>query len=183
MRTRIPVLTLFSAAVFASGLAVAQMPEVPPGKWWKRPQVARTLDLKVEQQEKLDQIFQKYRRDFVDLKADAEKKQFDVEELMTKKDSDAKKVSAAVDLLEQSRARLRKAVTLMVLEMRGILTEAQWKQVVEHRDLWRQEQRDQMRDSMRGRTGPRRPEAGRAPEPPEPPRPPAEPREPKEPKE
>ncbi len=172
MRARTPVLTLFSAALLVSGLAVAQMPEVPPGKWWKRPQVVRTLGLASEQQEKLDQIFQKNRRDFVDLKADVEKKQLDVEDLMTRKDSDPKKVSAAIDLLEQSRARLRKAVAMMVLDMRGVLTEAQWKQVVERRDTWRQERRDQMRESFREGRPLRRPAEGNAPQPPAPRSPP-----------
>lgn len=165
MRTRIPVLTLFSAAVLASGVAAAQMPEVPPGKWWKRPAVVQSLALSAEQQDKLDQILQKYRREFVDLKADVEKKQIDVEELMTKKDSDAKKVSAAVDLLEQSRAKLRKAMSMMVLDMRGILTDVQWKQLLDRREQWRQERREQMREQFREGRPPRRPHEGESPHP------------------
>ena len=175
MRARIPVLFLLSAAALVSGVVTAQMPEVPPGKWWKRPAVVRTLGLSAEQQDKLDQILQKNRRDFVDLKADAEKKQLDVEELMAKKDSDPKKVTAAIDALEQSRARLRKTTSLMLLEMRGVLTEPQWKQVVERADQWRQERREQLRERFReGR--PRRASEGPPPRPPAPP-PTAEPKE------
>ena len=103
MRAGIPVLSLLSAAALTSGLAMAQMSDVPIGKWWKRPAVVKTLDLTAEQQDKLDQILQKNRREFVDLKADIEKKQLDVEDLMAKKDSDPKKVEAAVDALGQSR--------------------------------------------------------------------------------
>jgi len=163
MRARIPVLFLLSATALASGVATAQMPEVPPGKWWKRPAVVQTLGLSAEQQDKLDQILQKNRRDFVDLKADVEKKQLDVEELMTKKDSDPKKVAAAVDVLEQSRAKLRKATSMMVLDMRGVLTDAQWKQLLERRDQWRQERRDQMREQYRDGRPPHRPAEGNAP--------------------
>lgn len=165
MRARIPVLSLLSAAALASAVATAQMPEVPPGKWWKRPALVQTLALSSEQQDTLDQIFQKNRRDFVDLKADVEKKQLDVEELMTKKDSDPKKVVAAVDALGQSRSKLRKAVSMMVLDMRSVLTDTQWKQLLERRDQWRQERRDQLRESYReGR--PHGPAAGFAPRPP-----------------
>ncbi|HQR46966.1 MAG TPA: periplasmic heavy metal sensor [Thermoanaerobaculia bacterium] len=166
MRVRFLSLSLLAAALLAWGAARAQTPEMPPGKWWKRPAVVQALALTPEQQEKLDQIFAKGRRDFVDLKADVEKKQLDVEELMAKKDSDPKKVGAAIDAVEQSRARLRKATAMMILEMRGVLTEAQWKQVVERREQWRSERRDEMRESMRGGPGPRRPVEGGGPPPP-----------------
>ena len=167
MRARIPVLFLLSMAALSSGMAAAQMPEVPPGKWWKRPAVVQTLGLSAEQQEKLDQILQKYRRDFVDLKADVEKKQLDLEELMAKKDSDPKRVTAAIDALEQSRAKLRKTASLMLLEMRGVLTEPQWKQVVERAEQWRQERREQFREQMRERR-PRHAPGGGPPGPQEP---------------
>lgn len=149
MRVTPLALFLVAAAVLSGGAARAQMPESLPGKWWKRPQVIRALALTTEQQDKLDQIFAKNRRDFVDLKADVEKKQLDLEELMAKKDSDPKKVTAAIDALEQSRAKLRKAASLMLLEMRGVLTEPQWKQVVERTEQWRQERRDQFRQQIR----------------------------------
>ncbi len=176
MRARIPVLTLLSAAALASSVAVAQMSEVPPGKWWKRPALVQTLGLSAEQQDRLDQIFQKNRRDFVDLKADVEKKQLDVEELMTKKDSDPKKVVAAVDALGQSRSKLRKAISMMVLDMRGVLNDAQWKELLDRRDQWRQERRDQMRESHREGRPPRGPAGGDVPRPPDFP-PPSEPNE------
>ncbi len=167
MPTRIPGLALFSAAILASGVAAAQMPEVPLGKWWKRPEVVQTLGLTAEQQDKLDQILQKYRRDYIDLKADVERKRLDVEDLMAKKDSDPKKVSAAVDVLEASRAKLRKSASMMVLEMRGVLNETQWKQLLDRREQWRQERREQ----MRGGPGPRRSGGGSGrpagPEPPD----------------
>jgi Spy/CpxP family protein refolding chaperone len=154
MRLRlVPALALAAAAVAATA-ATAQMPEVPPGKWWKRPAIVRELGLTAEQQEKLDAIFAKNRRDFIDLKADLEKRQLDVEELMSRKDSDPKKVSAAIDAAEQARAKLRKAVAMMILDMRGVLTEAQWKTVVERRDEWRQERRELFRGGRPGRKGP-----------------------------
>jgi len=174
MRVR-PLVLLLAAAALTAGAARAQMPETLPGKWWKRPAVVQALALTSEQQDRLDQIFAKNRRDFVDLKADAERKQLDVEELMAKKDSDPKKVTAAIDALEQSRARLRKTTSLMLLEMRGVLTEPQWKQVVERADQWRQERREQIRERFReGR--PRRAPEGAPPRPSAPP-PAAEPKE------
>ena len=173
-------LALLSAATLASAIAAAQTLDVPPGKWWKRPAVVRTLGLTEEQQDKLDQIFLKNRKDFVDLKADVEKKQIDVEDLMAKRDSDPKKVSAAIDLVSQSRAKLRKATAMMILEMRGVLTDEQWKQVMERRDQWRSERRDEMRGMMRGGPGgpgPRPPASGNPPQTPPASRPPDTPEE------
>ncbi len=154
MRLRSLAWPLRAATGLAVGAAPAQMPDVPPGKWWKRPAIVRQLGLTPEQQGKLDAILAKNRRGFVDLKADVEKKQLDVEELMAKKDSDPKKVATSIDALGESRARLRKAALMMVLEMRGVLTDAQWKTVVERREQWREERRDQMREWRPGRGGP-----------------------------
>lgn len=145
MRTSFAVAAALGAALALP--AFSQMPETPPGKWWKRPRVVQLLQLSPEQQEKLEEIFARNRRSFVDLKAEVEKKQIDVEELIAKKDSDPKKVSAAVDALEQSRMRLRKSMTMMFLEQRTVLTEQQWAQFLERRDEWR---RERMEDRRRG---------------------------------
>ena len=146
------LLLLLAATALAAASASAQMAEVPPGKWWKRPAIVRELGLTEEQQEKLDAIFAKNRRDFIDLKADVERKQLDVDELMAKKDSDPKKVAAAIDSVEQARGKLRKSVSMMILDMRGVLTDAQWKSVVERREQWRMERRE-LRGMRPGRGG------------------------------
>jgi Spy/CpxP family protein refolding chaperone len=168
MRIRNLALPVLAAAALFATAARAQMPEVPPGKWWKRPAIVKELALTAEQQGKLDEIFAKNRRDFIDLKVEVEKKQLDVEELMAKKDSDPKRVSVAIDALEQSRAKLRKAASLMVLDMRGVLTAEQWKKVVERREQWRQERREQIREHLR-EFRPRRGAERGAPPPPGPP--------------
>ncbi len=144
---------LAAALGTASGLpatARAQMPEIPPGKWWKRPVIVQKLSLTADQQEKLEEIFGKNRRAFVDLKAEVDLRQIDVEELMAKRDSDPKKVSAALDASEQARAKLRKAMSMMILDMRAVLTDGQWQQIMERRDEWRQERQQELRDRMRG---------------------------------
>jgi hypothetical protein len=75
----------------------------------------------------------------VDLKADVERRQIDAEELIAKKDSDPKKVSTAVDALEESRLKLRKAATMMFLEQKEVLSAAQWQLILDRRDEWRRE--------------------------------------------
>ncbi|MFN7989032.1 MAG: periplasmic heavy metal sensor [Thermoanaerobaculia bacterium] len=158
MKTSLTVAALVAASL--SGLpAAAQMVEMPGGKWWKRPAVVENLKITPEQQERLDEVFAKNRRAFVDLKADVDRRTIDLEDLLGAKDVDPKKVAAASEALEQARGRLGKARTMMVVDMRGILTEAQWKQIVDRRDQWRGEREKE----MRRRNGERRGAPGNAP--------------------
>jgi Spy/CpxP family protein refolding chaperone len=144
------LLAVAVAVLGMTGTAAAQMPEAPPGKWWKRPRIAELLKLAPEQQDRLEAIFLKSRRNFVDLKADVERRQIDVEELLTRKDSDAKKTSQAIDALEQARLRLRKAATMMFLEQKDVLTTAQWQTIVDRREEWRRERQDERRMQRQG---------------------------------
>lgn len=120
----------------------AQMPDIPGGKWWKRPRVVEMLHLTPDQQGRMEEIFSKNRRAFIDLKADVERRQLDVEELITKKDSDPKKVSAAIDSLDEARLRLGKARTMTIVEMKGILTSEQWQLVLDRGEEWRREREE-----------------------------------------
>ena len=138
VRARAAVLFVTFAFALACP-AAAQMPEAPPGKWWKRPRIVQMLNLTGEQQSKLEDIFSRRRREFVDLKADVERRQIDFEELVAKKDSDPKKVSASVEALEQSRLKLHRAATMMFLEQKDVLTAEQWQQVLDRREQWRKE--------------------------------------------
>jgi Spy/CpxP family protein refolding chaperone len=154
------ILSVLAAALLARP-AAAQMPEGPPGKWWKRPIVVRLLNLSPEQQGKLEDIFSRRRREFVDLKADVERRQIDAEELVAAKDSDPKKVAASVDAMEQSRLKLRKAVTMMFLEQKDVLSAAQWQQLLDRRDEWRKERQMERRGLGReGGAGSDRPAPG-----------------------
>ena len=139
--------------------AAAQMPDVPMGKWWKRPRVVDTLALSAEQQDRLEEVFSKNRRTFIDLKADLEKRQLDLEELLTKKGTDPKKISDATDALEAARGRLGKARTMMIVEMKGILTDDQWKKLLDAREQWRKD----VGDDRRGWRGGQNPQNRRAP--------------------
>ena len=158
LRPATTAIALACLAAFALP-AAAQMPEVPPGKWWKRPRMVESLALTAEQQEKLEATFAKNRRSFVDLKGDVEKRQIDLEELLTKKGTDAKKISDATDALEQARGRLGKARTMMIVEMKGILTDDQWKKLLDAREQWRKD----VGDDRRGWRGGQNPQNRRAP--------------------
>jgi Spy/CpxP family protein refolding chaperone len=162
-------LAALAAAVFSGLPAAAQMIEMPSGKWWKRPPIVETLQLSAEQQQRLDEVFSKSRRAFVDLKADVDRRTIDLEDLLAAKSVEPKKIAAASEALEQARGRLGKARTMMVVEIRGVLTEDQWQQIVDRRDQWRAERDAEMRRRLGARPGAMRPGAARTGPPGEPP--------------
>ena len=174
MKRLLVALVLTAGCLGFAGAAAAQMPQIPLGKWWKRPRIVEQLKLTPEQQERLESIFSKNRRAFVDLKADVERRQIDVEELVTKKDSDPKRAAQAIDSLEQAQLKLRKAATMMLLEQKEVLTASQWETIVDRREEWRRERQEQRRmgQGQRGQPGagpsPMRPRRDGAAPPPEP---------------
>ncbi len=138
------VLAVLLLAVSAAP-AFAQLPDMPMGKWWKRPKVVERLKIKPEQQERLDEIFGKNRRAFIDLKADVDRRAVDLDELLAKKDTEPARIVAATDSLEQAKARLGKTRTLMIVEMKGVLSDEQWQRILELRDEWRKERAEEHR--------------------------------------
>jgi Spy/CpxP family protein refolding chaperone len=143
---RRPSLAIVAALLLAGAApSLAQAPEMPMGKWWRRPGVVEQLKIKPDQQERLDEIFSKNRRSFIDLKADVERRGVDLEELLAKKDTDPARIAPATDALEQAKARLGKARTMMIVEMKGVMSEEQWQKILDYREQWRRDRMDERR--------------------------------------
>ena len=53
--------------------ATASAQQMPPGKWWRRPEITRTLALTSDQQARLDAIFRSAANELIDRRADVEK--------------------------------------------------------------------------------------------------------------
>src|SRR6058998_3458072 len=79
------------------------------GKFWKRGDVRRKLELTEDQVRSLEQIFARNEQMLADLEADVKKKKADFEFLLADDRDDDKRIMAQVDLLEQARANLGKA--------------------------------------------------------------------------
>ena len=136
------LLLLHASAVFAQGPA--------EGKWWKRPRIARQLDLSADQVAQLEKIFARAKPKLIDLRADFEKKQFDYDQSMQSDDVDRKELEAKIEAREQARAALQKELALMELDMKKVLNPEQREKLVEMRAKARvlvQERRRHMRDS------------------------------------
>ena len=74
-----------------SGVALAQERGVPKGgmnlprgKWWRMPEVAKDIGISADEQVKLDDVFYKHRNRAVDLKSTVRKEQLQLERLIEK---------------------------------------------------------------------------------------------------
>ena len=142
---------LFLAAglLAAAATAPAQQPQAVEGKWWKRPVVARQLQLSSDQTASLEKIFARSKPKLIDLRADLEKKQFDYEQAMQADTADRKAIEAKIEAREQARAALQKELSMMELDMKQVLTPDQRERLSRMRENAKQllrERRRRMRD-------------------------------------
>lgn len=135
------------AAACALSLAVPAIAQVdmPDGKWWKRPRIARAIDLTDEQSRRIEDIFVKSRPRLIDLKADLEKKQFDLKQSL-ERDADRDEVERKLDTVEAARRDLQKTRVLMLLDMRKVLKPEQWERLKQMREANRERRRDARQD-------------------------------------
>ncbi len=101
----------------------------PPGRWWDNPDFAKKIGLTPEQQKKMDDVFLQNRLKLIDLSASVQKQEAEMDPLLRADQLDQKQVLARIDQLAETRASLEKANARMLLELRSVLTPAQWKQL------------------------------------------------------
>lgn len=160
MTTRAWMAALVLAAL-AAPLAAADLPD---GKWWKRPRLAEEIGLTPDQQQQIEKIFIRSRTKLIDLRADLEKKQLGLQELMEDRGADRRSVEKKIEAVENARAALQKTRALMLLDMKQVLKPEQWERLVQKQHEWRgrmQERRRMFREEEgRPRPGPqgRRPD-------------------------
>ena len=99
---------------------------VPPGTWWKNPDVITALTLTADQQKKMDDIFRQNRIALIDVKASLEKEQINLEPLLNANPVDSTKALAEISKIADLRAGLEKADAKMLLGLRSVLTADQW---------------------------------------------------------
>lgn len=134
---------LAALLLFASLASTASaLPDLPEGKWWKRPRIAAEINLTSDQESRIESIFSRARPRLIDLKADLEKKQGDLQDLLEDANADRRAVADRVDAVENARAELQKARILMVLDMKQVLKPEQWDRLVRMQQEFRRERRD-----------------------------------------
>lgn len=145
---------LLFALVLASFAASAQ--QLPPGRWWRRPEIVKQLQITGAQQEKLDEVFRLASSDLIDAKASAEKLAVELRSELDRKEVRRQEVQRIAAQLNAARGRLFERELMMLLDMRATMSDEQWTKV---RTFF-----DRMQERGEGPRGPgamRRPGAGR----------------------
>jgi hypothetical protein len=117
-------LAIAAIALFTVSSAFAQ--PLPPGKWWRRPEIIQTLALSDEQQDRLETIFRASAAELIDLKADIDKANIALRGELDRPQLDRVAIHRIATHLSEARGRLFDRELMMLIEMRGVLTDPQW---------------------------------------------------------
>jgi Spy/CpxP family protein refolding chaperone len=115
---------LLAALLVAAGLASAQ--HLPPGKWWRKPELVRELELTRDQQEKLDEVFRGAANELIDTKAEIEKLHVAIRNEVDRSQLRRAELTKLAGQLSQARGKLFERELMMLVDMRGALNEDQW---------------------------------------------------------
>jgi hypothetical protein len=101
--------------------------DLPPGKWWRRPEIVQMLQLTDEQQSRLDQIFRAAANDLIDLRATSEKASIALRTELDQPQLNRQNIRAIGSRLSEARGKLFDRELSMLVDMRSVLTDPQWK--------------------------------------------------------
>ena len=117
---------LIATALLVAAATFAQAQQMPPGKWWRRPEVARELELTREQQDKLDETFRGAANELIDAKGDVEKLQVALRGELDRPQLRRPELQRLATQLSAARGKLFERELMMLADMRGILDHEQW---------------------------------------------------------
>lgn len=138
------------ALIVLAGTMAAEAQQLPPGKWWQRPELAQRLELTRDQQDRLDAIFRASANELIDAKAEVDKLHVALRGEIDRPQLQRQDVQRVAAQLNVARGRLFERELMMLVDMHGVLNQEQWNRLRTHLD--------RMQD--RGR-GPRAPERKR----------------------
>ena len=113
----------FAILLFATSVMAA---DLPPGRWWRQPAIVQMLTLTDDQQSRLETIFRGNANDLIDLKAEVEKSNIALRGELDRPQLDRVAIRRIAVRLNDARARLFERELMMLVDMRGVLTDAQW---------------------------------------------------------
>lgn len=140
MRTPERICGMWLLALAAVGsLCYAQvgLADLPPGKWWTNRRVIQQLELTREQQQKIESIWMEDRKELIDLKAELDKSQLDLAELIRREVVDEGAALAAFDRVQGTRMTLERKTFLMRIRIKNVLTAQQQRRLEELSELLR----------------------------------------------
>jgi len=99
------------------------------GKWWNNSELVKQLGLTDAQIGQIENVFQHYRAQLMDLHSTLLQQEAVLEPLVEGEHPNAAQVTAQIDKIAQARASLEKLNAQMLLAIRQVLRTDQWKQM------------------------------------------------------
>jgi hypothetical protein len=119
-RLALAALALFVLASTASAM------DLPPGKWWRRPEVIQMLSLSDDQQNRLETISVKSANELIDLKGEVEKSNIALRAELDQPTLNREAIRKLAIRLNDARGHLFERELMMLVDMRAVLSETQW---------------------------------------------------------
>jgi Spy/CpxP family protein refolding chaperone len=117
--------SLLLGAVFALPMIVSAQGMTP---WWDRP-IAKDLGLSDEQNKQIREVVRASRNRLIELRGAVQSAEAELRDEMNDEKVDSGQAEAAIEKVVAARAELTRAVSLMSLKLRMILTAAQWQEL------------------------------------------------------
>lgn len=137
MRKRIALVV-----IAISALAINASAQMPPGKWWRRLEIAQTLGLTPDQQSRLDAVFRTAANDLIDQRAEVEKLNVALRGELDQTDLNKANLQKLAQRLGEARGKLFERELMMLVDMRGVLHDDQWSRL--RAELERRQERQQI---------------------------------------
>ncbi len=159
MRDRVWLWSVVILGLGGSCYAQAGLSELPPGKWWTNRRVIQQLALTPEQQHKIESFWMEDRKELIDLKAELDKSQLDLAQMIRHDVVDEAAALAAFDHVQNTRMTLERKTFLMRIRIKNVLTPHQQRRLEELSEMLRRN-RNIAPPAGRPPAGPDRPAPG-----------------------
>jgi len=147
-------LIVFAIALVALASTASAM-DLPPGKWWRRPEVIQMLGLTDEQQSKLEAVSLKAMNELIDHRAELEKANVALRAELDQPVLNREAIRKTAARVSEARSRLFERELMMLYDMRGVLTDTQWSKMRQQLERF-QEKREERGNNMQQRPNMRR---------------------------
>jgi heavy-metal resistance protein len=140
---------LLCAAFALTVASVTGAAPLPPGKWWRKPEFVQSLSLTDDQQSKLDSVFRNAANELIDLRAEAEKLSIALRSELDQPQLNRDNLHALAVRLSTTQGKLFDRELMMLVDMRGVLNDQQWKTLRSELDRERPRMNDRDRPRPR----------------------------------
>jgi Spy/CpxP family protein refolding chaperone len=122
-----------------AGYAQMRVPGFPPGTWWKDRRLAEELRLTQDQQGKIESIWMEHRRRLIDEKAELDKRQLDLSDVLSKEQVDEAAAMKAFEQVQAARTALERTTFSMRIRTKNVLSLEQQQKLDEVAEKTRRE--------------------------------------------